>query len=140
MIGGCCCFFLPAACLRAVCAFCLCRRWQYGGGGIPVDAFFGTLRDTLSGKDKLYTGAASGAEADALLAEAGPTETAFSMARKRNTKRSSELTDRSPSPSPRKTKTAPNAGYVVPSLSSLNPLPKFQVHARCTHKIILVNY
>ena len=46
---------------------------QYGGGGIPVDAFFGTLRDTLSGKDKLYTGAASGAEADALLAEAGPT-------------------------------------------------------------------
>jgi sterol desaturase/sphingolipid hydroxylase (fatty acid hydroxylase superfamily) len=27
---------------------------NYGGGGIPVDAWFGTLRDTLSGTDRLY--------------------------------------------------------------------------------------
>lgn len=104
-----------------------------GGGGIPVDAFFGTLRDTLSGKDKLYSGAASGAESATLLAEAGPTETAFSMARKRTKRNEAAASSRSPSPSPRKTKTlAGSAGscYTLPNLSSLNPLPKFQVRAR----------
>jgi hypothetical protein len=96
-----------------------------------VDAFFGTLRDTLSGKDRLYVGAASSAEVATLLVEAGPTETAFSIASTSARARSSKRASRSPSPSKRKSKSvaakAFAAGYELPKLSSLNPLPKFQV-------------
>jgi len=82
---------------------------NYGGGGIPIDAFFGTLRDTLSGHDKLYKGKSGSTCLPAQLAEAGDAETEFKLQNNRNH--------------------APGFGtppnYEMPTaMESLNPLPR----------------
>jgi hypothetical protein len=82
---------------------CACTG-NYGTGGLPLDALFGTLRDTLSGKDKLYDGACTSTHEAKYIAEAGANETAFKL---------------KPASEPQ-----PQRRYRLPKLGSLNPIPK----------------
>jgi hypothetical protein len=82
---------------------CACTG-NYGTGGLPLDALFGTLRDTLSGKDKLYDGACTSTHEAKYIAEAGANETAFKL---------------KPASEPQ-----PQRRYRLPKFGSLNPIPK----------------
>ena len=82
---------------------------NYGGGGIPVDAFFGTLRDTLTGKDSTYKGQAGGSNDDTFyIKEAGAAETEFKFQSKIKTHADYMK----------------GVEYSMPKLATLNPTPR----------------